>query len=83
MLSAGDLQLWLGLHPPLGPPTSHLSVESGRGGRLGDELKQGQPLLSFLVYVHLKAVHTHCKIWKVQKCRKERIKIICHPTAQR
>lgn len=84
VLSAGALQLWLGLRPPLGPAASQLSVEGGRGGRWGNELKQGQPpTLFFALCLIIKAIHTHCKIWKLQKCRQERIKIISYPTAQR
>ncbi|XP_058142878.1 COMM domain-containing protein 7 isoform X4 [Dasypus novemcinctus] len=33
--------------------------------------------------LYIEAVHAHCKISKIQKGRKEKMKIICHPSTQR
>lgn len=53
------------------PPSSAWKV--GVGGRVGGELEQGQPpTLLFVLCVIIKAVHAYCKIWTLQKGRKER-----------
>lgn len=72
-LWAGVPQLWLGLVWPVAqwPPSSGWKV--GVGGRVGGELEQGQPpTLLFVLCVIIKAVHAYCKIWTLQKGRKER-----------
>lgn len=65
-------KLWPGLGWPVGPVEGEMNLD------------RGSPLLCFFVLcVIIEPIHIYCKIWKLQKGRKEKMKIICHPTARR
>ena len=56
----------------------------GEGGRWGGWARARVSLtLLFVICLIIKAIHTHYKIWELQKGRKEKMKVIRHPGAQR
>ena len=77
---------WLVNPLPSGEDRAQWAPRLGWGMGAGGEGELGleqAPTLLFVLCLIMKAIHTHYKIWELQKGRKEKMKVIHHPSAQR